>query len=108
MRIVMAMAIPGPAYAGIEHLAVLAELLKAAAVDAPDIPVVGRQCAPVAQPFQPFPREREFRGPPTIGLVAPIHYSVHLHGGAQTRVIPIQKAPALAPRVDMPAHSVQH
>ena len=49
VRIVMAVAIPRPADAGIEHLAVFADLLKAAAIDTPDITVVRRQGAPVAQ-----------------------------------------------------------
>src|SRR5580704_8434104 len=101
------MPIPGPAGAGIEYLAILSDLLKAAAVDAPDIAIVGRQCAPVAYQLQPLPGKRDFHGPTTICLVAPIHYAVYMNGCAETRVIPIEKAPSFAALVDVAAHPIQ-
>src|SRR5580658_9086931 len=100
----MAMAIPGPAGARIQQFAIAPNLLEAAAVDAPDVAVARRERAAVAQKFEPLPWKSDLRGPAAIGSVATIYHSVDMNGGTQTLIIPIKKAPSLAPRMDVAAH----
>src|SRR5579862_7409141 len=99
MRVVMSVTVPGPAGAGLQLAPRAIELLEARTVDAPDVAVARRQCAPVRQPAQSFPGQRQLHRPARRS---------YFHRVPQPRIIPIQEAPALAARMHVPAHPVEH
>ena len=97
MRIVKAVGVEGPART--QRAAAGADMLKARQVHAPDITVLGRQAASVRQPFQPLPREGDFRRPASIDIAVVVNGAVELYGPFETGEIPVEESPAPTPRV---------
>lgn len=90
MRVIVPVAIPGPARAGWDSTAALIHLLKAGTIDAPNIAIAGRQRAAIAQRDKTGPRKRELGCPARYSMDTP----AHLDGMSQARKIPVEKTPA--------------
>src|ERR1035437_9718636 len=101
-RIVVPVAIPRPANARVQHLAIAPHLLKARTIDAPHIAILRRQRPSIRNIRQPAPRERQFHRPAAVGIGPAIDHAIHVDRGAQSRKVPVQEPPALAARVNVP------
>src|SRR5207253_6543552 len=96
VRVVMAMAVPGPAGAWRDQVSRAIDLFETRTIDAPDVAFTRRERTAVGQPCEPGPRESQFNRPTTIRSFTAIQHSINVDAMYQSRKIPVEEAPSFA------------
>ena len=103
----MTVAVPGPAGARIQDLAIPPDFFETGTIDAPHIAVPRRQRAAIGKQLEPGPWESQFHRPSAVYIAALIQSAFDVYGMAHARKIPVEKSPPLTSRMYMAANAIQ-